>query len=573
LADFERRITHLIHRLRLHSVKSKIIAFSLLATLIPALSMGWLSYRNNRRVLEEKIAQELLNMTSHAARGLDLWLQERQYEVRVFSTSYEVSENLGRIRSAGPVEPTATPSERLRTYLASVEDKFSYYGELLVVDLEGEVIATSAGQLGSTVYLPDGWLDQLASTESSPGQPYRDRGLEVGVIPIVQPIRDSRERLLGGLVAKLNFRGIEEMLAKYDRNPDARIYVLDPRGAILVASRPGAAPFMTARVEPGVHRSLLAAPRAPLRFTDPDGTHVVGALEPIERMGWSVLARLERRGAYAGIARLRNVTLLMLAGILLVVGVAAYALGLVIVKPLDRLTAGAARIAAGDLDVNLPIHSRGELGYMTRVFNDMARQLRQVMGELDAANQELRERNEELRQLSIRDPLTGLFNHKHMMDTLAHEAARSQRYDHPFALLIIDLDDFKGYNDLRGHLVGDEVLKEVAQTLKQTLRVEDYAARYGGDEFLVLLPETTDEEGLRLAERIRERIESKKLGAEGELEGLTVSIGVAGFPTHGSDPQKLIACADVAMYEGKRGGRNRVVLAGRKAKRGKRASR
>lgn len=561
--SIERSITRFLKALRLHHVKSKIIAFSLLATLAPALSMGWLSYRNNRRVLEEKIAQQLLNKTSHAARGLDLWLQERQHEVRVFSASYEVSENLDRIRRARRAGPSReAPMERLESYLASIDDKFSVYEELLVIDLEGNVVATSERRPGS-VYLPADWLEHLAASESSLGHPYRDAALDLGVIPIIEPIRDSRERLVGGLVAKLNFSGIEEILASYGRDPAANLHVVDSRGVILAASEPAPGAFMTVRVEPSVFRALLREQRLPRRFNDPNGVAVVGALERTHHLDWSVLAHQDREVAYAGIARLRNATLLMLTGILLVIGFAAYALAIVIVKPLNRLTAGAGRIADGDLEVDLPIYSEGELGYMTRVFNEMARQLRQVMGELDTANKELRQRNEELRELSIRDPLTGLYNHKHMMETLKREAARSFRYGHPFAVLIIDIDEFKAYNDLRGHLVGDEVIKQVAATLRETLRAEDYVARYGGDEFLVLLPETSGAEGVSSAERIRERIQTKRFGADEELDGLTVSIGVASSPENGGDPRLLIARADAAMYRGKRGGRNRAVVAGR----------
>ena len=561
--SIERSITRFLNALRLHHVKSKIIAFSLLATLAPTLSMGWLSYRNNRRVLEEKLAQQLLNMTSHAARGLDLWLKERQHDVRVFSASYEVSENLDRMRRARRAGPSSeAPLERLEIYLASIEEKFSVYGELLVIDLEGNVVATSKRRPGS-VYLPENWLEHLSASESSLGRPYRDAALDVGVIPIIEPIRDSRERLVGGLVAKLNFSGIEEILGRFGRDPAGNLQLVDSRGVILAASRPSSRAFMTVRMEPGVFRALLREQRVTRRFNDPDGTPVIGALEETAHLGWSVLAEQDREMAYAGIARLRNLTLLVLAGILLVIGFAAYALTIVIVKPLNRLTAGAGRIADGDLEVDLPIYSEGELGYMTRVFNGMASQLRQVMGELDAANQELRQRNEELRELSIRDPLTGLYNHKHMMETLQKESARSLRYGHPFAVLIIDIDEFKAYNDLRGHLIGDEVLKQVAATLVETLRAEDYVARYGGDEFLVLLPETSGAEGVRSAERIRERVQSNRLGADEELDGLTVSIGVASSPENGSDPRLLIARADAAMYRGKRGGRNRAVVAGR----------
>ncbi len=241
-------------------------------------------------------------------------------------------------------------------------------------------------------------------------------------------------------------------------------------------------------------------------------------------------------------------------------------------RPLDRLTSGAAKIAGGNLDVNLPISSRGELGYMTRVFNHMAQRLREVLGQLDRTNRTLVEKNEELHRLSITDGLTDLYNHKYIMETLAIEAARCLRYNHPFSLLMIDIDDFKQYNDGHGHLAGDEVLRGVAAVLRESLRAGDYAARYGGEEFLILLPETGLEDADRSAERIRSRVEERKLGARGNAAGITVSVGVASFPENGNDPEDLISKADTAMYEAKRAGRNRVRLAGQKRKAEKRAA-
>ncbi len=272
--------------------------------------------------------------------------------------------------------------------------------------------------------------------------------------------------------------------------------------------------------------------------------------------------------AFAQIDQLRNVTLLLVLTVLVGVGLAAYILGMTIVRPLDRLTAGAAKIAGGDLDVSLPRMSRDELGTMTDVFNHMASRLRRVLGELDKSNHALRKKNEELHELSIRDGLTGLYNRKHMMETLHQETARSLRYNHPYSVLMLDIDHFKDYNDNYGHLAGDAVLKEVAATLMSSLRAGDYAARYGGEEFLLLLQETTLEDALESAERIRGLVEGRKAGGALTAPGITVSIGVASFPESGSDPEEIINKADAALYEAKRAGRNRVAsAAGKRAKR------
>jgi diguanylate cyclase (GGDEF)-like protein len=263
----------------------------------------------------------------------------------------------------------------------------------------------------------------------------------------------------------------------------------------------------------------------------------------------------------------------MVTGLLLGIGLIAYLLGLIIVRPLDRLTDGAAKVAAGDLEVGLPIYSRGEVGYMTEVFNNMVARLRQGREELAAINKTLREKNTELEEISVTDALTGLYNRKHLMETLPHELARAQRYSHPFSVLMIDIDHFKKHNDTYGHLVGDRTLARMASIFTESVRSVDYVARYGGEEFLIMLPETSLEDALSAAERIRARVAKEAFGDDGSKVRITVSIGVAGFPEDGDTSESIIASADAVLYQAKQRGRNRVVSCERgAAKKGKEKS-
>ncbi|MBI2537269.1 MAG: GGDEF domain-containing protein [Gemmatimonadetes bacterium] len=143
------------------------------------------------------------------------------------------------------------------------------------------------------------------------------------------------------------------------------------------------------------------------------------------------------------------------------------------------------------------------------------------------------------------------------METLEKEARRAQRNARPFALLMIDVDHFKRYNDAFGHLAGDDVLKRVADALQGTVRTADYAARYGGEEFIALLPETPLDSALEVAERIRTRMAEEEFGTNGSR--VTLSIGLGEFPTDGATPEAVIAAADGALYRAKEHGRNCVV--------------
>jgi len=272
------------------------------------------------------------------------------------------------------------------------------------------------------------------------------------------------------------------------------------------------------------------------------------------------VAEIGREEAYAQTLRIRNVTLLTVAGLVVGIGVLAYLLGLTMVRPLTRLTAGASEVAAGDLNVDLPVVTHGEVGHMTRVFNDMVARLRQGREELAATNAALSQKNQELQELSITDGLTGLYNRKHLMETLTAEVARAGRLKHPFAVLMVDIDRFKRYNDTYGHLAGDQLLSRIPTLFKEATRNIDYVARYGGEEFLVILHEVGADGALQVAERIRARVAAEMFPPAGQP--VTVSIGVATFPEHGDSPEAIVTSADGALYEAKRGGRNRVVVAG-----------
>jgi diguanylate cyclase (GGDEF)-like protein len=203
-------------------------------------------------------------------------------------------------------------------------------------------------------------------------------------------------------------------------------------------------------------------------------------------------------------------------------------------------------VAAGDLTVELPAGGVGEVGYLTRVFNTLVARLRE------------RESQAQLERLSLTDALTGLYNRRHLMGTLATEVQRSQRLRRPFSLLMADVDHFKQYNDTYGHPAGDAALTRIAEILRKTTRGVDCVARYGGEEFVVMLLETTLGTATIVAERIRAHVASEQF-ANGRI---TISIGVAECPSDGDTPESLIESADAALYEAKDRGRDRVVTAG-----------
>lgn len=168
----------------------------------------------------------------------------------------------------------------------------------------------------------------------------------------------------------------------------------------------------------------------------------------------------------------------------------------------------------------------------------------------------LREKAGEYEQLSVTDPLTGLLNRRYLEERIAEEIVRSKRHRFSVSLMMLDVDEFKSYNDRYGHPAGDIALRIVGDILKESLRGADVAARYGGEEFAILLPQTAAEEAAQIAERIRKQVER----SEFPNRQVTISIGIANLSKEVDSPRDLISAADVALYAAKNQGRNNVQI-------------
>jgi diguanylate cyclase (GGDEF)-like protein len=174
-----------------------------------------------------------------------------------------------------------------------------------------------------------------------------------------------------------------------------------------------------------------------------------------------------------------------------------------------------------------------------------------------------RQMEEQLRQMTITDDLTKLYNMRHFYEQLQLEMDRALRYKHPLSLLLLDVDRFKQYNDTHGHLEGDKILTKLSEVIRECLRKSDSAYRYGGDEFIVILPNTQGKEAKKVAERINASFPDKDSAdfADGRVV-TTLSIGVVEYE-EGEELSRLVSRADQAMYKAKKQGGNRSLLAGR----------
>jgi diguanylate cyclase (GGDEF)-like protein/PAS domain S-box-containing protein len=205
-----------------------------------------------------------------------------------------------------------------------------------------------------------------------------------------------------------------------------------------------------------------------------------------------------------------------------------------------------------------------------RLFDAAEREIaerKQAEDTLQKANEQLRLHVKEIEQLqadlheqAIRDPLTGLFNRRYLSETLPREIMRAKRENIPLSVIISDVDYFKLINDTYGHQIGDQCLIGIANLMKKNARGSDIVCRYGGEEFLLVLPGTPLDSAAKRAEEIREKCEELTLQHNGKDLTVTVSFGVAAYPTHGKEAEEIIIKADKALYQSKRTGRDRVTV-------------
>jgi diguanylate cyclase (GGDEF)-like protein len=539
---WDETIARPLHTRHIGSIRNQILVFAVLATLILTLATTCMSYTQNRRLLNDKITEELRGASSEAARAMGQWLNERLADLRAAARSSVVSENLAKLRGRGAGQALG----RLHDYLKSVRQRFPDQEGLAVIDQRGRTV-TSSGRAGSLQGPRDG-LNGLRTADALVGDAYWDASVGKAAIVLAIPIRQTDGRFLAAFTATLNLHAVADLLERLAPNGPLDLYLITDQGKLVVSSRASSAELVRTRLPEPTMSALLQGEGQTVVYKRADGRESMGTLRRVPQLRWAAIAEMPRAVAARQLARLWSVAALMIAALCAGVGLLVYVLGLLILRPLGRLTAAAAQVATGDLSIDLPVGAGGEVGYLTQVFNTLVARLRE------------RESQAELERLSVTDPLTGLYNRRHLMGTLASEVQRSRRLRRPFSVLLADVDPFKPYNDTHSDQAGDVAVTRIADILRQTTRGVDGVARYSGEEFLVMLLETTVATAVTVAERIRARVAAEQF-AGGRM---TISIGVAEYPGHGDTPEALIASANAALYQAKGGGRDRVVTAGGK---------
>lgn len=365
--------------------------------------------------------------------------------------------------------------------------------------------------------------------------------------------RDSADRVLVGasksfassfdpsdLGSQSRLRARLEDLRRLDPNLDGAIVLRARARGPRAIARAGPQPPSPADVEAA--RRVLAT-GSPVRGEQrSDGSHLAVRTEALVQRGKPVAAlwlAYDLRPSDAAIgARDRRIFGVLLGLLLAFTAFTSWVLGRGIFRPLDRLRLATRRIAEGRLETRLRWERRDELGTLAYDFDVMAGELEESHGRLEA--------------LALRDPLTGLANHRRFQETLNAEIERARDEGTQLALILIDVDRFKRINDAWGHPVGDQVLSEAGRSLAATMKGVGLVARLGGDEFAILLPDSNSTQALAICEAARAAV---KANDTPDLD-ITCSGGLAMFPDDAASPDSLSQLADGALYWAKRSGRN-----------------
>ncbi len=539
------------------SIKSKIIVFAILATFVPSLGLGFLSFHQNKAIISDNVTRELRASARYASRELDLWINEHIYTARALSTSNIVIDELS-LSFQLEEHVTEDANNALARYLRSVQEMLETMLELTVVDASGEVIASSV-EMPTQVAIPQSWPQDALVQGVVVLPPHWDEKYGTAKLSVAVPISSYDDPVLGAVIITLDMHTMQSALKDAEELVKSEVLLLDENGRVLLTSNAAEPKRMFLGLEPLQHLQEQLGKVA--FFQGVNQREVIGLAYLSKMLPIIVVAERDQEEVYADWVRQRDLFLVLVSVLILIVAAVAIRMGHSIVVPLKNLVDATKQIVKGDFGVSLVVTQKDELGLLTQTFNQMTEKLRQNETEILAANQAMQRKNQLLETLSITDGLTGLYNRNKLNLIISDQLARFERSKRPFAVLMIDVDHFKQLNDSLGHIAGDEILVAVAKVFANTIRNVDFVARYGGDEFIIILVETTVDEALNTAERIRSQIVDIYCSTIYKAVEVTLSMGIVQCELSDTTPTILLSRVDEALYEAKRAGRNRAYSA------------
>lgn len=469
----------------------------------------------------------------------------------------------------------------IKASLARLQKSYPHYSWIGVVDLEGQVRAATGNLLVGQNVVQRPWFQQ-ARNGLYVGDLHEARLLSpllapqlpewpIRFIDFAAPLRDGNGRIRGVLGVHVHWTWsrdlLQVILPETSGHSGIELFIVNRNRDLIypeaMQTSGAAAPRLAQSESFGFHswggktNYLTAA----VSIKDP---------VPDSPLAWQVMVRQPEQQVLAEVTSLQRMITSVLLGAMLLFALLTWLLGRAIGRPIRELSEVAQAIARGE-SANFPqqVPTR-ELQRLAGSLCSMARNLLANQRDLEALNRDLESRiaertrqltdaNQALVALARQDALTGLSNRLAADEWLLHEFKLLKRTRLPYAVLVLDIDFFKKVNDSHGHAVGDAVLRHVAALLKSAVRTSDFISRMGGEEFLVIMPLTTFDDALRIAEKLRAVVEAAMIDPVGRV---TLSIGIAMADPEDAAPDTAIQKADEMLYAAKTAGRNRVMPCG-----------
>lgn len=542
------------------SIRNKIILFSILATLIPSIGLGVLSFQQNETMIKENLTRELRALTNYADRELELWIKEQIYTVRELSHSKILTDGISLLTSSSSKNVITRQKNLVENYFKSVSNRLDTVLELIAIDTNGQILASN-GELHEPKSFPENWTETTTMQGNVVIPPHWNERFATSTVSILVPILSVDDYILGALVVTFDLHSIHSSLKDPIKSPLGEVLLLDNEGQIMLSS--------DGRILPGNQEDISLSfaiedleelQHNPKELHIPQGSErekVIGLAYISKNPPVTIIAHRSYDSVYAAWIQQRDLFIGLVGAALFITAIIAFQMGHAIVLPLQKLISATEDIVKGDFRIQLETSQRNELGQLTHMFNQMADKLQQNLAEITTTSLAMQEKNKLLETLSVTDSLTGLFNRNKLNAIINDQLARFSRNNRPFAVLMIDIDHFKTLNDTLGHIAGDEIILSVAEKILHCIRSVDFAARYGGDEFVIILSETTADEAVKTAERIRSHVANIQYNSTDQLARVvTLSIGIIQSEAEDTSLTHLLSRVDSALYQAKHAGRN-----------------
>lgn len=528
------------------SIRGRVGRFLLLVGLLPLLGMATYIVVSQRAVLSQTAKDNLANHALLEAASVERILRNAAGDVEVLASNPVLQ------------SPTASLEEKSEQ-LRQAQDFFDVFEDITLIDPQGRVLdSTSYSYYGS--WSEKAWFQAALAGNAAVSEahliPSPNRLVVVFTAPVI-----SEGNVSAVVAGQMNMERVWSVLDDVKIGETGFLAAIDRNGNLV--SHPDKERLLS-KLGGHMHPEGSETVRVDVRGEDGEKS-LTGQGAPVNVLGWQVVALQDSAEAHAIVDDVVEKVAIAVAVVVALTVVGSFVSSHEIARPVGALAAGMRRIASGSLHQRVPLAGIQEIDDLSLSFNTMAANLEESTQQLKEANEELERRYQELvdaRHQAATDGLTGLHNHRSLQETLTREVDRSVRYGRSVAVLMMDIDGFKLFNDTHGHQAGDVVLRRVAEVLTKTFRASDFVGRYGGDEFMAILPETGRESAMSIAGRILEAFSYERVQTRqgGEIP-LALSIGLAVCPDDSTNREELLAYADASLYEAKQVSGSSLVVA------------